>query len=140
MNLNKLMENNLIINRTSDSDLLKLGKKLGIHNLVVCAKSKVKGYLANPKVSNIIFNMSNSNTGGTHWCYYSPKYNVYFDSYAQDMPSILPKKTKLASTYKQIQSMESQDCGSLCCLFAYYLNYKSKDEYYKLFKDVYPGI
>ena len=129
--------NKLIINRTSDSDLLALGKKLGLHNLVVCAKSKVKGYLANPKISNIIFNLSDSDTGGTHWvALFKPK-KMYFDSYAQDKPSIVPSNYKLASQNKEVQSMEAQDCGSLCLLWLHYVNFKSNEDYYKLFKDVY---
>ena len=132
--------NNLIINRTSDSDLLNLGAKMGIHNLVVCAKSKVKSYLNNPKVSNIIFNMSNDDFGGSHWvAIFKPK-KMYFDSYMQSLPSVVPSNYKISSTYKQLQSMEAQDCGSLCLLWLYYVNFKSNDEYLKLFLDVYPGV
>lgn len=129
--------NNLIINRTSDLDLINLGKVLGIRNLVVCAKSKVKSYLANPKVSNIVFNMSNDDFGGTHWVALNKSKKMYFDSYALDKPSVVPKNYKLASQTKEVQSMEASDCGSLCLLWLYYINFKSNDEYYKLFRDVY---
>ena len=62
---------------------------------------------------------------------------LYFDSYAQPPPLEIPKNTKLASTNKELQNIEAEMCGQLCCLWLYYVNYKSNDDYYNLFKDVY---
>lgn len=127
----------ILINRTSDSDLMKLAKDLNIKNFIVCSKSMLKKYLTNPKIKNIIFNMSNSDTNGTHWVALNKNKKLYYDSYAQPAPVIVPKNYKLASQNKEIQSLDSSMCGSLCLLWIYYTNYKSNDEYYNLFKDCY---
>ena len=122
-----------LINRSSDYELLDLGNKLGLQNLIVCAKSDLPKYLSNKKIKNIIFNMGNS----THWvALYKPK-KLYFDSYAQAAPSIVPKNYKMASTNKEIESMDGNNCGQLCLLWLYYVNFKSNNEYYMKFKDLY---
>jgi hypothetical protein len=122
-----------LINRSSDYELLDLGNKLGLQNLIVCSKSDLPKYLSNKKIKNIIFNMGNS----THWvALYKPK-KLYFDSYAQPMPSVVPKNYKRSSTNKEIESIDGNNCGQLACLYLYYVNYKTQDEYYKLFKDLY---
>ena len=73
----------------------------------------------------------------THWvALYKPK-KLYFDSYAQSPPTVVPKNYKMASTNKEIESMDGNNCGQLCLLWLYYVNFKSNDEYYKLFKDLY---
>jgi hypothetical protein len=131
-----------IINRSSVDDLNNLLNKLNVKNYMVCRASELKKNMKNKKIKNYILNLDNKG-GGTHWVYYSPFYNIYFDSYAQQPPTTIPKKnskgviTKLASTIKEIESIEAQDCGQLCALFSYYINYKSKNDFYKLFKDVY---
>lgn len=131
-----------IINRSSVNDLNNLLKSLNVKNYMVCRAGELKNKMKNKKIKNYILNLDNVG-GGTHWVYYSPHHNIYFDSFAQQPPTTIPKKNnkgatvKLASTIKEIESIEAQDCGQLCALFAYYINYKSRDEFYKLFKDVY---
>ena len=124
-----------LINRSADYELLDLGNKLGIPNFIVCSKPDLKENLK--KYDNIIFNMSDSSVNGTHWvAIFKPK-KIYFDSYAQDKATVVPKSYKCASTKKEIQSIDSNNCGQLCCLWLYYMNFKSNDDYYKLFKDLY---
>ena len=123
-------------NQTSQNDLYQICKELGISNVKVIRKDQLKNTLKNKYISNIIINLDSFGCG-THWVYLSPLYKIYFDSYAQPAPLEVPKNYRLASQIKQIQSIEATDCGALCCLFAYYLNFKSKKDYYKLFKDCY---
>ena len=47
---------------------------------------------------------------------------------------VIPKDYKRASTNKEIQSISSEMCGQLCCLWLYYINYKSNNSYYKINK------
>lgn len=122
-------------NRSSDSELLDLGKKLGIKSFIVCSKPDLK---KNLKIyDNIIFNLSDDRFGGTHWCFLNKSKKIYFDAYAQDKPSVVPQNYKCASTKKEIEAIDGNNCGQLCCLFAYYINFKNKEDFYKLFKDVY---
>lgn len=122
--------------RTSIIDLENILNKLGVKNYIICRKGELKNYIKNKKITNYIINLDDVNNG-THWVFYSPKYKIYFDSYAQPPPLEIPKNTKLASTKKELQAIEAEDCGQLCCLFAYYLNFKSKEQFYSLFKDCY---
>lgn len=120
--------------RTSTVDLYKLCKRLGIPNVYICRVNELNANL--DKHDNFILNLDRYGRG-THWVYYNKSKNVYFDSYAQVAPNEIPKNAKLASTHKELQTIDATDCGGLCCLFAYYLNYKTKKEFYSLFKDVY---
>jgi len=125
-----------LINRSSDYQLYDLCDKLGVKNQVLCAKDELKKYLKRPNIRNIIFNMS-STENGSHWVACDKKTKTYFDSYAQRPPSVVPKDYKCASIKKEIESIEAQDCGQLCCLFLYYSNFKTIKEFYDLFTDVY---
>lgn len=122
--------------RTSIEDLYRLCDKLDIKNVMICRTDQLKNYLKNKKIQNYILNLDNHGSG-SHWVAYSPKYKLYFDSYAQPPPSQIPKGTKLASNKKELQTLEATDCGGLCCLWLYYINNKSNAAYYNLFKDVY---
>lgn len=122
--------------RTSIEDLYRLCKKLEIKNIIICRTNELKNYLKNKKIQNYILNLDNYGNG-SHWVAYSPKYKLYFDSYAQPPPLEIPKNTKLASNKKELQTIEATDCGALCCLWLYYINNKSNTAYYNLFRDVY---
>lgn len=122
--------------RTSTLDLYKILNDLGVHNTKIIRKHQLKDTLKEKKYKNLIINLDDYG-GGTHWTFYSPEKNIYFDSYAQLPPFGIPKNAKLASTKKELQDVEGENCGALCCLFAYYINFKTKNEFYKLFKDVY---
>ena len=126
-----------LINRSSDYQLYDLCDKLGVKNQVVCAKDELKKYLKRPNIRNIIFNMSSTEIG-SHWVAIDKKTKTYFDSYNELAPTVVPKDYKLSSLKKiQLQSIEAQDCGQLCCLFLYYSNFKTIKEFYALFTDCY---
>jgi len=123
-------------NRTSTDDLYKLCDNLNIKNIIICRKGELKKYLNNKNINNFIINLDDIGPG-THWCaLYKPK-KMYFDSYGQPFSKEIPKNYKQASTKKELQSIDSEMCGSLCCLWLYYVNFKSNKNYYELFKDCY---
>jgi len=122
--------------RTSIIDLENILNKLGVKNYIICRKGEIKNYINNKKITNYIINLDDVNNG-THWVSLNTTKKLYFDSYAQDKPLEIPKNYKLASTNKELQSIESEICGQLCCLWLYYVNHKSNNDYYELFKDVY---
>jgi hypothetical protein len=121
---------------TSTQDLYGLLHKLNVKNAIVCRKGELKKYLKNKKIKNYIINLDDIG-GGTHWVACNTSKKMYFDSYSEEMPLAIPKDYKRASTFKELQLIESTDCGGLCCLWLYYINNKSNAEYYRLFKDVY---
>ena len=122
--------------RTSTSDLYKLCKELGLTNVHVCRQSDLKQTLSNKRIRNIIINLDDYG-GGSHWVAINTPKKMYFDSYAQYPPLSVPKVYKMASQKKEIQSIEATDCGALCALWLYYINYKSNPDYYQLFRDCY---
>lgn len=122
--------------RTSIIDLEHILNKLGIKNYIICRKGELKNYIKNKKITNYIINLDDVNNG-THWVAMNTTKKLYFDSYALDKPLEIPKDYKLASTNKELQSIESEICGQLCSLWLYYVNHKSNNDYYELFKDVY---
>lgn len=122
--------------RMSTNDLYSLAKKLNISNFIVCRKFELPRILKNKSIKNIIINLDDIGNG-SHWVAANTTKKMYFDSYAQDKPTTIPNNYRLASTKKELQSIDSTDCGGLCCLWLYYINYKSNDQYYDKFKDVY---
>jgi len=124
---------NNFINRSSINDLYNLCNSMGIKNIYICNRDELKNSLNNNKIKNIILNMGDS----THWVALNKTKKIYFDSYASEKPLGIPFNYKKASTNKEIQSISSSDCGQLCCLWLYYINFKSNKDYYNLFKDIY---
>jgi hypothetical protein len=121
---------------TSTRDLYSLLHKLNVKNVIVCRKGEVKKYLKNKMIKNYVINLDDIGNG-SHWVALNTTKKIYFDSYAEEKPLSIPKDYKRASTNKELQTLESTDCGGLCCLWLYYINNKSNDDYYSLFKDVY---
>lgn len=122
--------------RSSIADLENILNKLGVKNYIICRKGQLKNYKKNKKITNYIINLDDLNNG-SHWVAMNTTKKLYFDSFAQPPPLEIPKDYKLASTNKELQAIEGEICGQLCCLWLYYINYKSNDDYYNLFKDVY---
>jgi hypothetical protein len=122
--------------RSAPEELYRLCKKLEIDGLIICRLSDVKKYMKDKDIKCMIINLDKTGNG-THWVAISKDKKKYFDSYAQDKPKEIPKDYTLASSTKQLQSMTAKDCGWLCCLWLYYIQYKNNKEYYDLFKDVY---
>ena len=122
------------INRSSQDQLINLLDQLGVKKAAVIARSQLKKYLNDPRIDNIIFNLSDT---GTHWVGLNKPHKIYFDSYAQTSPIGVPSNYKMASTKKELQTLTAEDCGQLTALFLYYINFKTKAEFYRKFKDVY---
>jgi hypothetical protein len=134
------MFNNLI-NRSSTNELYALANKLGLKNVIIIRKNKFNDYQKD--YENIIMNLDDINNG-SHWICVNTKHKIYFDSYNQPMPNIIPKDYKQANSQFEIQSLKSEFCGQICVLFLYYLQKnknpnKSIKEFYSKFKDVYPN-
>ena len=124
------------IERSSIGDLYTILSKLRLKDVVVIPRYLLSQKLKDPKVKNIIFNLDKHGEG-SHWVALNVPKKKYFDSYAEEMPLGIPKGYTRSSTNKELQSLSSNDCGQLCCLWLYYINYKSNKEYYDKFKDVY---
>ena len=122
--------------RTSTLDLYKICNDLGVKNVKIIRKYDLKKTIEQKKFKNIIINLDDFG-GGTHWVACNTDKKLYFDSYAQLPPFGVPSSYKRSSTKKELQDVEGENCGALCCLWLYYINFKSNDEFYKLFKDVY---
>ena len=141
---------NNLINRSSTNELYALANKLGLKNVIIIRKNKFNDYQKD--YENIIMNLDDINNG-SHWICVNTKHKIYFDSYNQPMPNIIPKDYKQANSQFEIQSLNSEMCGQLCVLFLYYLQKnthgkpngrrqnpdKSIKEFYSKFKDVYPN-
>jgi hypothetical protein len=131
-----------LINRSSTNELYNLANKLELENLIIIRKNKFNRYKND--YENIIINLDDIDNG-SHWVAINTKKKIYFDSYNQKMPNIIPKDYKQANSQFEIQSLSSEMCGQLCVLFLYFLQkIKNSDkaikEFYKLFKDVYPNL
>mgnify|MGYP001763931094 CR=1 FL=1 len=133
---------NNLINRSSTNELYALANKLGLKNVIIIRKNKFNDYQKD--YENIIMNLDDINNG-SHWICVNTKHKIYFDSYNQPMPNIIPKDYKQANSQFEIQSLRSEFCGQICVLFLYYLQKnknpnKSIKEFYSKFRDVYPNI
>ena len=122
--------------RTSTLDLYKILNDLGVHNTKIIRKHQLKDTLKEKKYKNIIINLDDFG-GGTHWVACNTDKKLYFDSYSQPKPFGIPPSYKRSSTKKELQDVEGENCGALCCLWLYYINFKSNDKFYSLFRDVY---
>jgi hypothetical protein len=131
-----MLNKSIISNASSNQQLYNLSEQLHIPKLVICRLKDVPKYLKNKNIDNIIINLDNFGHG-THWVGLNKPKKIYFDSYAQDKPKEIPNNYKLASTSKELQSITAEDCGWLTTLWLYYINFKTNDEYYNLFKDIY---
>lgn len=131
-----------LVNRSSTNDLYTLADKIGLKDLIVIRKKQFNNVKNN--YTNIILNLDDINNG-SHWCAINTKHKIYFDSYNQPPPKIIPKDYKQANSQFEIQSLDSKFCGQISILFLYYLQ-KNKNpdkgirEFYAKFDDVYPNL
>lgn len=119
---------------TSTHELYKLCDDLKIKDVVIIRKGQLKHYLKNKNITNIIINLDDIGSG-SHWVALNKRKKLYFDSYAQPSPQII--KNYAYNTHKEIQLISDKDCGPLCCLWLYYVNYDDQKNFYKLFNDLY---
>ena len=121
------------IHRSSTSELADLAKKIGLTDLVIIKKSDFNKF---KKHENIILNLDD-NGAGSHWIGCNTKKKIYFDSYNQLPPKIIPKNYKSIEHNFELQTIDAEDCGQLTVLALYYIKNGKGEDFYKLFKDVY---
>jgi hypothetical protein len=120
-------------NRSSTLDLYNIAKSIGIKNLKIIRKKDLRKYIH--RYENIILNLDD-NGAGTHWVALNTSKKLYFDSYNQAPPSIIPSDYKFNKNF-EIQAIDDEFCGQLCLIWIWYINNQSEKAFYKLFKDVY---
>jgi hypothetical protein len=131
-----------LINRSSTTDLKNLAESIGLTDLRIIRKNELPLYI--DKFENIIMNLD-SVGGGTHWTSLNTKHKIYFDSYNQPKPQIVPRDYRQANSKFELQSINgrsSEMCGQLSVLVLYYLQkYNNPNigltKFYEKFKDVY---
>jgi len=124
------------LNISSDTQLRELADQMGIPNLTIIPRYKLRTALKCKHIKNIIVNYRDA-PNGSHWVAINKTKKMYFDSYAQPMLPELSSRYKRSSTTKEIQSIDGSNCGQLSVLWLYYTNFRSNEDFYKLFKDVY---
>jgi hypothetical protein len=118
-------------------DLKKLAKEMKINLIAVCSKDELQSI--KPKIGGYIVNMQNSQDGnGTHWVsfilYENDKYihSLYFDSYGMPPPIEIKEYInkindfKIPYNTKQIQKIQTSECGWYDLSFIYNMQYKRK--------------
>jgi len=111
-------ENLNYLNRSSINDLRLLADQMGIPNLTIIERSKLSAAMRNKHIKRIIVNYTDA--PGTHWIAVDKVKKMFFDSYAQPPPQGIPKSYKRSSHNKELQSIESSNCGQLSILFLYF--------------------
>ena len=129
------------INRSSKYDLYNLAKSINLDDLIIIRKNELPYYI--DKYENIIMNLD-SVGNGSHWVALNTKHKIYFDSYGQPPPNIVPKSYKYVKEFElqSINGISSTMCGQLSL---YFLNFLKKNnnyniaikKFYEKFKDIY---
>jgi hypothetical protein len=116
--------------------IIDLAKKLNINLIAVCSKDELNKIT--PKVGGYVINLQDSTKGhGSHWTsfiiYENPdqEYNtLYHDSYGIRPPIEVENfikqitNNKIAYNTRQIQKIDTTECGWYCLSFLYNLQYK----------------
>lgn len=119
-----------MLDQTSASELDDLMTKMGIPKHAAIRKKD----LFTTKADNAIMNLDD-NGGGSHWVACCKSKKMYFDSYGQPPPEIIPKNYKYST--KIIQGIHQRDCGQLCALWLYYVNFETPKKFFELFNALY---
>lgn len=115
---------------TSGSTLGRLLTKLGVTDFDIVRKLDIP----HSNAENVIINLDDSGKG-THWVAMNRKHKLYFDSYGRPPPIGVPKSYRYRT--KIIEGIKQEDCGQLCALWLHYVNHKTPEEFYRLFKALY---
>jgi hypothetical protein len=121
-------------------DLIRLAKELKINLIGVCSKDEL--HLIKPRVGGYIINMQNSTDGvGSHWVsailYQDDNAMkcLYFDSYGiaplKEVEQYVKKINddfKIAYSTRQIQKLQTTECGYYCLNFLYNMQYNRKSD------------
>jgi len=115
---------------TSGPTLAKLLSQLHVKDFDVLRKRDIPHSQAN----NIIINLDDDGPG-THWVAINRAHKLYFDSYGMPPPNEVPSDYRY--NRKIIEGIKQKDCGQLCCLWLHYVNHKTPEQFYNLFKSLY---
>lgn len=112
-------------NSTSDADLLKMAKMLGIRGLRICYASETNKRYKGPQ----IVNLDKVGGRGTHWCVYYD--GDYFDPLGCPPP---PAIEAMNPDYNeiQIQPVDQAHCGQWCLCF---ISAKQKNKLAEFYKE-----
>lgn len=111
---------------TSDSELNKMAKDLGIKNYRGCYMKDQLKNLEPKNVECFILNFEDSDSSGSHWSavWHEGNSKIFFDSFGTNPPFELINYLGpgiLSSTF-QIQKINTDICGELCILILYLLD------------------
>jgi hypothetical protein len=120
-------------------DLIRFAKELKINLVGVCSKDELR--LIKPRIGGYIINMENSTDGsGTHWValtLYQDNniiHSLYFDSYGIAPPKEIEEYVKkindikIAYNTRQIQKLQTTECGWYCLSMIYNMQYKRRSD------------
>jgi hypothetical protein len=106
------------LNTTSSLDLIRLGDKLGLSFDIISGdeSQNIKKY------RDLILNLGDRNTGGTHWTCFDAKNKIYVDSYGirpdDDVLKQLKKLYgKIMFSNAQYQELNTESCGYFALYF-----------------------
>src|SRR3977135_1759754 len=111
---------------TSDSELIKMTKDLGIKSFRGCFMRNTLPSICMKNEGGILNFQSSEDGNGTHWSSWLKKgeSKIFFDSFGTNPPHEFVKylgKGILSSTF-QIQKINSDICGELCILVLFLLD------------------
>lgn len=115
---------------TSSSTLEHLLLKMGVNDFDIVRKRDIP----HCRSENLIINLDD-NGPGTHWVAMNRKHKLYFDPFGLSPPESVPKHYKHRRTI--IEGIHDEDCGPLCALWLHYVNHKSPEAFFKLFRPLY---
>ena len=111
---------------TSDCELDKMAKDLGIKNYKGCFMSDQLKFRIPEECECGIINSSDSTTDGKHWfCWYkNGDTKIFFDSFGTNPPEELIEYLGhgIKSSTFQLQNINSDICGELSLLILYLLD------------------
>lgn len=119
-----------MLDQTTSSELVELMNKMRIPSNAAIRKKD----LFKTKARNVIINLDDTGSG-SHWVAVCKPKKLYFDSYGQPPPEVIPTDYKYST--KIIQGIQQRDCGQLCALWLYYVNFENEDKFYQLFNGLY---
>ena len=117
----------------SDGDLEKIGNELDLDIVGVFSKNKLP---EERQVGSYYVNMQNAEDGnGTHWTLakiFPNETAIWFDSFGIGMPKEVEEFLKpfnpVPYNNRQIQDIDSSECGYFCLFCDYYLTHLRKKE------------
>lgn len=125
------------LKRSSILDLYNLASEVGLNDLIIIRKKDLNKNIH--KYKNIILNLDD-NGGGSHWVGINTKKKVYFDTYGEVPPNIIPKDYKQYKKDYELQDIDDEFCGQMTILALYYIDIGQEKKIYTIFKDIYKNV